>query len=233
MDEKYLWPLFGVVLGWCLTFIATRMKDSEARQGRVGCLLSKFILAHNELHVIMAVTEDFKDHADDWAHYERYRKGISDRHFLEPPEKVDGLQKAIDDVSADYPLHAVKFQAILDTLLKSKKTSLQESARNKEVYIRVVSLYEVGLDTCEEQLVKQIQKLSWMHGVITYARVHHMLHGRKKLETRNQSVLAKFSGETFAEMKKRSEAQPNISETPRPDVHAAPVDSHPLVRSDA
>lgn len=221
MDEKYLWPLVGVVLGWFLTFIATRMKDSEARQGRVGRLLSKFILAHGELRVIMAVTEDFKNHADDWAHYERYRKGISDRHFLEPPEKVDGLQQAIDDISADYPLHAIKFQAILDALLKSKKTSLRESSKSREVYVRVASMYEVGLDLCEEQLVKQIRKLAWMHGVITYARVRRMLHDRKKLETRKQSVLAKLSGETFAEIKRRSEDQAKESVTPRPDTHAA------------
>ncbi|WP_432731293.1 hypothetical protein [Variovorax sp. W6] len=178
------------------------MKDSEARRGRVGRLLSKFVLAHNELRVIMTVTEEFKNHADDWADYERYRKGISDRHFLEPPEKVDGLQKAIDDVSTDYPLHAVKFQAILDALLKSKKTSLSESAKSREMYVRVASLHEVSLDLCEKQLVKHIRRLSWMHGVITYARVRRMLRSKKRLETRNNSYLFKFSGETFAEMKK-------------------------------
>jgi len=224
MDEKYLWPLVGVVLGWFLTFVATRMKDSEVRQGRVGRLLSKFILAHSELRVIMAITEDFKNHADDWADYERYRKGISDRHFLEPPEKVEGLQKAIDDVSADYPLHAIKFQAILNALLKSKKTSLRESSKSKEVYIRIASMHEVGLDMCEEQLVKQIRKLAWMHGIATYVRVRHMLYSRKKLETRNQSALAKFSGETFAEMKKRSENQRTRGEAAASDTEPVRVD---------
>lgn len=227
MDEMYLWPLVGVVLGWFLTFIATKMKDSEARQGRVGSLLSKFILAHSELRVLMNVTEDFKNHADDWADYERYRKGISDRHFLEPPEKIEGLQKAIDAVAADYPLHTIRFQAILDALVKSKKTSLRESSKSREMYVRIISLYEVGLDLCEEQLVREIRKLAWMHGITTYARVRYMLHNRKKLEARNQSVLAKFSGETFTEMKRRSEKERKAGEAAASDTESVSVDVPP------
>lgn len=206
MDEKYLWPLVGVVLGWLLTFLATNLKDRDARRGRIGRLLSKLILIHDQLRVLMAVTEDFKNHADDWTHYERYRKGISTRHFLEPPDQVDGLREAIDEVSGDYPLHAIKFQGLVDALLKSKKASLQESAKSKELYVKVISMHEVTLDLCDEQLAKQILQLAWMHGPVTYARVKIMLGKSRKLESRNQAFLAKFSEETFGAIKKERQS---------------------------
>jgi hypothetical protein len=221
MDEKYLWPLIGVFLGWLLTFAATRYKDHEARQGRVGRLLSKFIRIHGELRVIRSVTEDYKNHADDWEDYERYRKGISDRHFLEPAEKSEGLQKAIDEVSSDYPLQSIQFQAILDTLIRIKRTSLRESAKSNDVYVQVASLHEVGVDICEEQLGKQIRRLAWMHGLYTYLRVLRMQYKSRQLASRNQSATSRLFGETFAEIKKQERGRKD-GQTPQPEVKEKP-----------
>lgn len=203
MDEKYLWPLIGVVLGWLLTQFATSMKDREAKKRRVGRLLSKLILTHGDLRTIISVTEEYKNHADDWVAYERYRKGICERHFLEPLQKVEGLQKAIDEASSDFPLRAIQLQATLDALQKSKKTSLAESSKNKELYIKLVSLHEVGLKLCEDTLIKQIRALALIHGIGTYLRIRHMQYKSGKLQSQNQSFLTEISNETFGEMKKR------------------------------
>jgi hypothetical protein len=227
MDEKYLWPLIGVALGWLLTFAGTRYKDYEARRGRVGRLLSKFIRVHGELRVIMGVIEDYRKHADGSEDFERYRKGISDRHLLEPAEKSEGLQAAIDEVSSDYPLQSIQFQAILDTLIRIKRTSLRESAKTEDIYIQVASLHEVGVDLCEEQLRKQIRKLAWMHGTYTYLRIVLLQRNSRRLTRRNQTVLSELSGEAFSKMKegrgaKTNGGAPNLSTAPASGETQAP-----------
>lgn len=200
MDEKYLWPLVGVILGWLLTFLAANLKDRQARRGRIGRLLTKFIIVQGQLSTLMSTTEAYKDQAADLPAYERYRKGISDRHFLEVPDVVDGLRKAIDEVSSDYPLHAIKFQALLDSLVKIKNASMQESAKSAEIYIRVVSMHEVGLDTCAVQLAEQISRLAWMHGVITYILVKVENHQVKRRGAFKQD----FFAETMSQIRSHS-----------------------------
>jgi hypothetical protein len=199
MDEKYIWPLAGVALGWFLTVISTVWKGREARRGRTGKLLVRLILLRGDVRTLIRVTDDYMNHAENLEDYERYRKGISDRHFLEPPENLAELRKAIDEAAADQPLLTISVLSTLNVLLKGKKASLQETSKSDELYIPVISAHKVTLKLSEKRLVQHIRQLAWLHGTTTYVRVLYMLYEKRKAQ--NEAFLAKFSEETFAKMR--------------------------------
>jgi len=202
MEEKYAWPLVGVALGWLLTFLATGLKDRGDRRRRVGRLLSKLIQIRDQVNLLISITADFKDHAEDLEAYERYRKGMSDRYFLEPESQIESLNAAIDDVSGDYPFEALKLRGLIDVLLKSKKTSLSESSRSGELYARLISLHEVTLYLCEENFRERIKRLAFMHGLLTFIKVQYLFSQRRKIRSGNAAFFKKVSDQAFSEMEK-------------------------------
>ena len=202
MDEKYLWPLVGVVLGWFLTFLATGLKERQERRKLVGRLLPKLMRLQSQVGQIIAVTESFKDHADDWKHYESYRKSMSDRHFLEPAVWLDSLNKTIEDLSSIYPLEALALSGFVDVLMKSKATSLSASSSNKDLYIQLISAHEVALESCEKALARHVQRVAFMHGVPTYLRLRIRLLQEGKRKARNAAFLKQFAEEAYVEIHK-------------------------------
>lgn len=197
MNEKYLWPLIGVVLGWFLTSITNTLKDHEAKQRRIGRLLSKLILIRDQLVLLISTTNNFKDHIKNPEKYEHLRAGISERHFLQSEESISSLREAIDELSGDYPLYATEFQRLIDTLLKCKKASFEAIAKNKDAYIRTVSLHEVTLDLCDKQLIKTIKRLAWMHSPATYARILFMLLMQKNRAKKHQGMFSRLFNIVF------------------------------------
>lgn len=206
MDEKYLWPLVGVAFGWFLTLVATAWKDSATRKGRAGKLLIRLILLRGGVRTHIKVAEDYWRHAENLEDYEKYRKGISDRHLLEPPETLSELRKAIDEVAADQPLLTISVLSTLDVLLKSKKASLQEASKSKDIYMLAISAHEVALDLSEKRLVQHIRRLAWVHGATTYVSVLYMLYAKRTVEKKNDAFLTKFSDDTFGKMRESKKA---------------------------
>ena len=84
MQEQYLWPLVGVALGWFLSLFAATIKDRIEDRRKLGRLVSKLMVVHDQLDTLMVVTEKIKEKVDGWESYERMRKGITERHFLNP-----------------------------------------------------------------------------------------------------------------------------------------------------
>lgn len=145
IEEKYLWPLAGVALGWMLTTFSARLKDRSERRRRVGALLSIFVLLRNQINVIIHATETYYKHYDDLVAYEHSRNRTIQKHLLEPESQVKALYDAIKEFSGDYPLDSLKLQGMVDSLLKSKTISLAEAAKNRDIYIKLISMHEVTL----------------------------------------------------------------------------------------
>jgi len=215
VDEKYIWPLVGVVLGWLLTQLASGMKDRAEDRRKVGRLLSSLLLIQDQLATLIDVCDRIKTHVDGWEAYERMRKGISDRHFLEPSTHLDSIRKAIDDVSGLYPMEAHSLQRLIDLLLKNKKASLAASSLNRDLYVRGISAYEVGLDLAAAELKLVTRRFGHRHGFFTYAKVLFREVRSKRRRTKTDAFLAAFSKDAFAELN-------SAAETPKPSVEARP-----------
>jgi hypothetical protein len=210
MDEKYIWPLIGVALGWLLTLIAANLKDRADNKRKIGNLLAKLIIIQDQVSTMIVVAEQVKDGANGWEDYENLRKSITDRHFLEPSSHIDSLRSAIDDVSGLYPLEALHLHRLVDMLLKNKNASLSTMSKYPELYIRAISAYEVALDACKAALEKGIRNLAAKHSLITYARVLKKSWLRAHRHQKIDAFTSKFSGELWADFKRLSEHEESL-----------------------
>jgi hypothetical protein len=64
LQEQYLWPLVGVALGWFLSLFAATIKDRVEDRRKLGRLVSKLMVVHDQLDTLMVVTEKIKEKVD-------------------------------------------------------------------------------------------------------------------------------------------------------------------------
>ncbi|PWF62298.1 hypothetical protein CBX96_16700 [Shewanella sp. BC20] len=197
MDEKYFWPLFGVFLGWVLTAASAKIKENSDKKRKIGNLLTKLIKVNRQMDLLISSAEGLKDVADSWEGYEPIRKGVVDRHFLEPPHVIDDLKNAIDEVSPIYPILAIELEDLLGLVLKNKAASLASSSSNSEAYVWMLSTYEVGLDFCNREIKRVSYKLAFKHGYLTFIR----LFFENKRRSNNKNKTSEFSHNLMAEIR--------------------------------
>lgn len=219
LDEKYLWPLVGVALGWFLSVVSTVVKDRAEERRKLGRLISKLLLVHDQIEALITATEKIKDQVDGWESYEHMRKSMTERHFLEPASHVESLREAIDDLAETLPVEAVSLHAFLDMLLKNKKASLKTISKSESLYIRGISVYEAGMQLIQRDLSKRIHRLALRHGIRTYARV--LLSERRKAHNRQKAstFFHKFTIDSFTDLNRAaaSAETPNTSTETRPN----------------
>ncbi len=217
MDEKYVWPLVGVALGWALSLFSTVLKDRAERRQKIGVLVSKLLHIHSQLLTLQQVTETFKDHAENWEEYEPMRKRLTQRHFLEPESHVESLRDTIDEVSGLYPVEARSLHNLVDMLLKNKSTSLEASSKSIDLYIRMLSVYEVGLYGAERMLRKSVRRYARRHGLLTYVAVLLELRRRKGATyKKNMGFAEKFSAEMWDAIRNLERAPSSAQPSPPP-----------------
>jgi len=218
LDEKYLWPLVGVALGWFLSAFSAAVKDRAEERRKLGRLISKLLLISDQIDTLIAVTEKFKDHVDGWESYEQMRKRVTERHFLEPASHVESLRASIDELAGTLPVEAVSLHSFIDMLLNNKVASLKALSKSHDLYVRGISVYEAGMQLMQRDLDKRIRRLALRHGLETYARV--LLADRRKGRNRKSSsaFVDKFTEDSFAELNRLTSA----AEAPNPSVEARP-----------
>jgi hypothetical protein len=114
---------------------------------------------------------------------------------------MESLSEAIDEVSGMYPIEALALHSLVDMLQKNKKMSLSESSKSKDIYVRFLSVYEVGLDACEAKLKEHIRRFAFRHGTITFLKVRLQLSSKGKLAASNEAFARKFMEETLVTLK--------------------------------
>jgi hypothetical protein len=221
VDEKYVWPLVGVALGWALSLFSTVLKDRAERRQKIGVLVSKLLHIHSQLLTLQQVTEIFKDNAETWEEYEPVRKRLTQRHFLEPESHVESLRDTIDEVSGLYPVEARSLHNLVDMLLKNKSTSLQASSKGTDLYIRMLSMYEVSLHGAEKILRESVRRYARRHGVLTYGAVLWELRRRKGDKyKKNVEFVEKLSAEVW-EAIRHPERAPSSAQPSTPPLPAS------------
>lgn len=214
MDEKYIWPLIGVALGWALSLFSSVLRDRAERRQKLGVLISKLLHVHSQMLTLKKVSEIFKNDASNWQEYEPLRKRLTQRHFLEPASHLDSLREAIDDVSGFYPVEARSLHSLVDMLLKNKNTSLAEASESQDLYVRMLSAYEATLWAAEKILLVNIRRFSLRHGLYTYATVLSEFRRRKQPSyKKNIEFVENFSAETLGATRELRRQKSSSNET--------------------
>ena len=199
-DEKFIWPLIGVFLGWVLTTLSANFKNRSDRKKLIGNLLTKLIRVQRQLATAILATEKMKDYPDDWTKYESIRKGIINRHFLEPESVREDFKKSIDDIAPLFPVLAIDLEDVYGLILKSKSASMASHSDNKDAYIRMLSMYEVGLDGINKDLLKSIKTIALKHGFTTYIKVRYVNYVRARNKKNSDEFTTKFTSDLMGEI---------------------------------
>lgn len=199
-----------------LSLFSTVLKDRAEKQQKIGLLVSKLLHVHSHILTLQKVAEVFKDNSKNWEEYEPMRHRFTQRHFLKSESHVDSLQEAIDGISGIYPVEARSLHNLIDMLLKGKNTSLSATAstRGRDLYIRMLSMYEVGLIESEKMLRTYILRYARRHGIYTYASVRWELRNRSNsLHKKNIEFVERFSAESWAAIRELQRKSPTPHST--------------------
>ncbi len=181
MNEKYIWPLVGVLLGWLLTTVTAGFRERNNRIQLIGNLLTKLIRVDQQLTIIIESAEKIKDISGGWENYEPRRKRTMDKHFMEPEVVINDLKSAIDEISPIYPLLAIEIEEIFHSLLQIKNITLcSVSETNEDAYIKMLSLHETLMAFTSTQLSNIVNKLALKHGISTFFKIKIKNFKRKK-----------------------------------------------------
>lgn len=197
MDVGLFGPLFGVFMGWLLASITAGWKTRAENRKIIGRLLAKLLLVYRQVHILIMSSEQFKDNVSGWEEYERIRKRISDRHFLEGAVDLIELREALNELSGIYPTRAWQLQSLVELLSKAKNASFKASVEKHKAYISMLSIHEVGLDQAEKELRHAVIRLAWKHSPLTYLGVLRLLNKGARGLSRNQ----KFIGGLMADIR--------------------------------
>lgn len=189
MEDKYFWPLVGVILGWLLTFLSSNLKDRAENRQRLGRLLANLVTLHRQLIAQIAAADSIKGVSGGWEGYEKLRAYVVGRHLLEPDSFEQSLNESIKEIAGSYPMQALSLSGTLGILRKNKNASLTSSSKKAETYVKLLSVYEVGLDLCEASLRKDIRWFALRHGVVTFFRINFDMAQRKKRGKGAEDVL--------------------------------------------
>jgi hypothetical protein len=204
IDEKYFWPLIGVVLGWTLTMVGSGLKERAERRRRVGTLLAILVLVRNQINTLIKASDEFFEHLEDLESYERDRKGITERHFLEPANQTDALVEAIRDFSGDYPLHSLKLQGMINALLKVKAASFKEASKNPNMYINMITMHELAIKITAKEIGKYVNRLALMHGLSTFIKFRYTEFMINRKNVKNNQFISKFAGDMLKAIREKN-----------------------------
>lgn len=201
MSHEQLWALVGLVIGWALTtatsLVASTASHFIANRRSTGRLLAKLLEVRSHVQTLASVSETLKDVASGWSEYERIRKYVANKHFLDGGLDADNLEAITNDLAGIRPLAAVRIRELFRLLAKAKQANFEESSKFEEIYIRVLSAHEVSLESLASALDKVVHKLAWVHSPITWVRVRISSYQA----SRRRAHFEPFAGEFVKEIR--------------------------------
>jgi hypothetical protein len=171
------------ILAGFFAWVGFSWKARLDNKQRLGRLLTKLLLLHSNVQVLLAASELFKSNAKDWKEYEYFRKYISNSKFLEGP---------VDE------------QSLYEIVNGAKKASLSESSKSAELYMSLLSVHEVGIENSSQELRKICFKVALRYSLLTAIKVFFYFRKGQKGRSRNEDFFAKFSASAFSLMREMS-----------------------------
>jgi hypothetical protein len=201
MSTEQFWTIAGIAIGWALTNLTNIFGDLEGRRRTIGRLLSQLVALDSQLRTLNMTSEMFKDSSASWADYERARKGLNERHFMQGDVSIEKLDDLIADLAGVRPIQAIEIRGVLGLLAKAKSANFSASILIESVYVRLLSAHEVGLDAARKALRKHVLKLAWAHSPATWLVLVFRLWRQEDSVKRNLGSVAKILEETMREVR--------------------------------
>lgn len=167
-DLKYLIPLIGVLIGWLLTSFTGLLKGITEKQKILAKALTQLHFLYREQVKVLDHFEWLKDTYGISPEYEKMRLRAMERYVL----NNDNLKISLDiasEVSAVYPLTAMNLKGLIENYAFSQKMHFFSSSQDEELYLKLLSMFEVAFELEHKQLRKIIFKLAFGHSIVNEA----------------------------------------------------------------
>lgn len=198
MNEKLLFSIIGILLGWLLKELSSNMKDSKDYRYRLGRALACLNYLNTEMLMLQGQYDNFKSMLDDPKNYEKYRQYVTKRYPRNDDKFYSKLGESIDVVAEKFPLFAVEIDRVVQSyiFLKSMKLSSISEIDNN-FYIKMLSAMEVGHEVYQGQLEKILKRIAFSHSLFTALKFKSSLNKLKK----NRESCSSLSENSFNELK--------------------------------
>lgn len=170
MEDKYLYPLIGIALGWFLKEISTAFQASQESKRRLGKAISPLAYLNREMIIIQGQFEVFKDLSGSHQEYERFRQYILIKYPRKDEDFIKLVQESLSTVAEFSPLSALNIEQIVNRYWFLQEAKLSETSKDYELYIYQLSSLEVGFDIYQKQLEKAVRKLTYMYSLKTWVQ---------------------------------------------------------------
>jgi hypothetical protein len=203
IDEKYLWPIIGVIIGWLLNVVSNYSKYRIELKMHSGKALTYLIIICDQVTLLNKSLDKWKDNVDSWEEFEKMREYSMKRYLLASEKMAENIDNAFKELSGIHPLYARKLLGIKDMLLFHKSISLTETVKIKPLYIKVLSAFEAAMEITAKELKKEVLRLSFKHGIITWIKMKYSFSKRRKSGLEAQFINDLFAD--FADAKSKTE----------------------------
>lgn len=171
MEDKYLYPIIGIALGWFLKELSTAFQSSQESKRRLGRAISSLAYLNQEMILIQGHFEVFKDLSDSHQEFERFRQYILRKYPRRDEAYVEQIKESIATVAELSPLTALNLHGIINRYWFLQEAKLTEASKDYELYIYQLSSLEVGFELYQKEMEKVLRKLAFKHGIRTWAQV--------------------------------------------------------------
>jgi hypothetical protein len=169
-DLKYLIPLLGVLVGWLLTSLTGFLKGVTEKQKILSRALTQLHFLYLEQQKVLNHFEYLKDTYGINQEYEKMRHRAMERYVLNNDNFKISLD-IVSEVATVYPLTAMNLKGLIENYAFSQKMKLTASSLDSELYLKLLSMFEVGFELEHKHLRKIIFKLAFGHGFITWLQM--------------------------------------------------------------
>ena len=188
MDDML--PLVGVFAGWFLSEASSYLKRRQERFKSLGKAVAVLYYLNMEMVQVRHAFENFKNMSADLADWERYRK----KAFAKYADTSDSfslkIEEAIGYVSEFYPMDAYELR---DVFFKYQFYKTKDFAslvsKNSELYLKILSQYELGYLTYQYVFERSLLKLAFRHSLTEWARMKWHIKKANRIYTSNKEIV--------------------------------------------
>lgn len=212
MEDKYLYPLIGIALGWFLKELSTALQLSQDSKRQLAKAISSLAYMNREMILIQGQFEVFKNLTDSHQEFERFRQYILKKYLLRDEFFVKQIKDSISTIAELAPLMALNLESVVNRYWFLQEAKLTESANDHKLYIYQLSSLEVGFELYQKEMEKVVRKLAFMHSLKTWAQFVLELRRMKKNNPRESEAFNKLLAQFRQAKEKYSEIKSSSNE---------------------
>lgn len=189
IDAKIIIPLIGVLLGWILGTITGFFKTRGENKKLLGKSISQLYYFIQELAIVMNYLDKMKDKLDN-EEYEVHRQKVIERHTLKNENSIGNINELIDNISSISPTLGIDLRHLLEGYISERKIKFNSSKSKKELYLLLLSMYEVHQDLTIIHMEKLLIKLAFRYNLFLGFKIKKMLStSKKRLDTMGSKLI--------------------------------------------